>query len=348
MKWIRQERVHALGVAFFFLFEFIFYYPRVVNVFRLSLPVYLLICAVFAFHLWFFNYGIVYLAHRLFPNWQQAIRQRLLAFAIMIPIGVLLTTAFQGFFFYLLNRTNTTPGFYLHYEDIGMNLLYTLIIIIFLELLYYFGNWTTALKESATLQRQNIETQLHALKSQVNPHFLFNSLNSLATLIPVEPNAAVVFVHKLAGVYRYLLQTHHRHLVTLKEELEFLQAYLHLLQTRFGPALDYTIQVDPAYHGYFVPPMTLQLLIENAVKHNIIAIDMPLHISITQSGNELLVCNNLQKKKTPVISDGIGLVNLMVRYQLISSAAIIVEERDDMFIVILPLLKSNSYEGIDH
>jgi LytS/YehU family sensor histidine kinase len=290
---------------------------------------------------------MVYLAHRLFPNWQHALRQRLLTFAILIPLGVLLTTAFQGFFFYLLNRTDTTPGFYIHYEDIGMNLLYTLIIIVFLELLYYFRNWTTALKESAALQRQNIETQLHALTSQISPHFLFNSLNSLASLIPVGPEAAVVFVHKLAGIYRYLLQTHHRHLVTLKEELEFLHAYLHLLQIRFGQALHYTIKVDPFYHGYFVPPITLQLLIENAVKHNIISVDMPLHLSIIQCGDELVVQNNLQKKKSPVISDGVGLVNLIARYQLITSVAITVEETADIFVVTLPLLKSNSYEGID-
>jgi LytS/YehU family sensor histidine kinase len=286
--------------------------------------------------------------HWLFPGWQQAIRQRLLTFAIMVPLGVLLTTAFQGLFFHLLNLTDTTPGFYLHYEDVGMNLLYTLIIIVFLELLHYFGNWTSALKESAALQRQNIETQLDALKSQVNPHFLFNSLNSLASLIPMQPDAAVVFVHKLAGIYRYLLQTQYRHLVPLQEELQFVQAYLHLLQTRFGPALHYTVQVDPAYHSYFIPPITLQLLIENAVKHNIISVDTPLHLSITQCSNELVVRNNLQKKKTPVISDRVGLVNLMARYQLITADAITVEETADLFVVTLPLLKSNSYESIGH
>jgi len=348
MKWIRQKRVHALGIVFFFLFEFIFNYPRVVGAFRLSLPVYILICTAFAFHLWFFNYGIVYLAHRLFPSWQQGIRQRLVAFSIMIPLGVLLTTAFQGLFFHLLNRTDSTHGFYLHYEDIGMNLLYTLIIIIFLELLHYFGNWTTALRESAALHRQNIETQLDALKTQVNPHFLFNSLNSLASLIPMQPEAAVVFVHKLAGIYRYLLQTHQRHLVTLQEELHFAEAYLHLLQTRFGPALHHSIQVDPAYHGYFIPPITLQLLIENAVKHNIIAVDTPMHLSITLSDDQLVVHNNLQKKKTPVLSDGVGLVNLMARYQLITAASISIEERADLFIVTLPLIKSNRYASIDH
>lgn len=348
MLWSRSGRVHLVGLTFFFVFEFLFNYPRVLVAFGLPLPVYVLICAVFAAHLWWFNYAIVQLVHRVYTGQHKKLRSRLFAFLCIIPVSVLLTTAFQSLFFSWLNNRHTALNFYVHYEDVGMNLLYSLIIIFFLEQLYYFRSWTQALTESAALRQQSVETQLDALRSQVNPHFLFNSLNSLSALILSNPAQAVTFVHKLSGVYRYLLQSNDRHLVTLEEELDFLKAYLHLLQTRFGQALQFTLKVDPVCAGLLIPPLTLQLLVENAVKHNIVAVEQPLSLVVFTEGERLLVQNNLQRKRTHITSHQFGLANLCSRYRLMTDAPVTIAATDDSFLVNLPLLKTNRYEGADH
>jgi hypothetical protein len=348
MKWIRKNKVHLLGLTFFFVFDFIFYYPKVFMALNLGLPVYLFICFVFALHIWFFNYGIVYLVHRIFTNLQNKIKQRVLAFLFILPFNVLLITGFQSFFFSWLNNKGSSPEFYVHYEDVGMNLLYSMIIVFFLELMHYFRNWTTAVTESAELKQRSMQTQLDALKTKVSPHFLFNSLNSLSALIQSNPPKAVNFVHKLSEVYRYLLLSDERVLIKLKEELDFSYAYLHLLQTRFGDALQYSITIDPAYESYLIPPITLQLLLENAVKHNIVSSDQPLKIEVYTLDGRLVVKNNLQKRKTPVISHHVGLVNLLSRYQLITTDAVEIAETLEAFVVNLPLVKKNVYEGNDH
>jgi hypothetical protein len=348
MKWIKYWQVHLLGIAFFFVFDFIFYYPKVVLKFGLGLPLYIFICLVFALHVWFFNYAVVYLVHRIFTGLQNRINRRILVFLLVLPVNVLLITFFQSLFFNLLNGTTNMPKFYVHYEDVGMNLLYSLIIIFFLELIHYFRNWTNAITESAALKQKNVETQLEALKSQVNPHFLFNSLNSLSSLIQSNPPLAVNFVHKLSDVYRYLLQSNEKNLISLKEELTFLHAYLHLLQTRFGTALQYTIDINVDPEDYLIPPLTLQLLVENAVKHNIVSVDQPLVLEVYTINEKLVVKNNLQKRKSPIVSHHIGLVNLFSRYQLITTAELEISETDDAFIVTLPLIQTGIYEGIDH
>lgn len=193
-----------------------------------------------------------------------------------------------------------------------------------------------------------METQLHSLKTQVNPHFLFNSLNSLSSLIQSNPTQAVTFVHKLSGVYRYLLQSNEQNLTSLREELNFLRSYLHLLHTRFGPALQYNIDVDVSVEHYLIPPITLQLLVENAVKHNIVSADQPLYIEVYNEGDQLLVKNNLQKRKTPVASHQVGLRNIFAKYQLLTNATVEIQETESAFVVALPLIKKPVYEGVDH
>jgi LytS/YehU family sensor histidine kinase len=209
-------------------------------------------------------------------------------------------------------------------------------------------HWSKAVKEAASLKQSNLETQLHSLKSQVNPHFLFNSLNSLSSLIQSNPAQASTFVHKLSGVYRYLLQSNEQDLITVREELNFLRSYLHLLHTRFGPALQYQINVEEAVVQYLIPPITLQLLVENAVKHNIVAADKPLRIEVYNEGDQLLVKNNLQKRKIPVASNQVGLRNIFAKYQLLTTAAVEVQENDNAFVVALPFIQKPVYEGIDH
>ena len=186
--------------------------------------------------------------------------------------------------------------------------------------------------------------RLDVLKQQVNPHFLFNALNSLSALISEDPQRAEVFVDKLSGVYRYVLRANNEPMTTLAAELDFLNAYYHLLQTRHGSGLSLTVAVDEPKRACQLPPLTLQLLVENAVKHNVVSASRPLHIRIsTDESGELVVQNNLQRKATRpgearAFSNGVGLSNIVAKYQMLGLPQPAVEESAEQFIVRLPLL----------
>lgn len=194
-------------------------------------------------------------------------------------------------------------------------------------------------QEKEQLRISNLQSQLEVLKQQVNPHFLFNALNSLSALIAEDPKQAEAFVDKLSGVYRYVLRANEQPLTTLGAELQFLDAYYHLLKTRYGDGLFLSVTVDAAHQASQLPPLTLQLLVENAVKHNVVSSKRPLHIHIASpSQPELLVSNTLQRKQSRVLSNGVGLSNILAKYQLLDLPAPVVTQTQDAFIVRLPLL----------
>ncbi|MCC6410830.1 MAG: histidine kinase [Saprospiraceae bacterium] len=194
--------------------------------------------------------------------------------------------------------------------------------------------------EKEELMRLNLMAQYDSLKQQVNPHFLFNSLNSLSSLISVNPPQAEKFVEEMSGVYRYLLQSSREELTTLGAELDFLRSYLHLLKTRFGNALQANIEVPVQWLNHRIPPLTLQLLVENAVKHNIVSSSQPLHLNITVENDRLRVSNNLQPKVLNLPSEKVGLANIMARYRLLHQPEVVVENTGSQFVVQLPLIPS--------
>lgn len=190
------------------------------------------------------------------------------------------------------------------------------------------------------LQQQMSAVQMMALQAQLNPHFLFNSLNSLSSLIADEPAKAERFVDEMSSVYRYLLRTNDHQLTTLQTELAFIDSYYHLLKTRYGAGIDLTKIIDEPFLTYKLPPLTLQLLLENAVKHNIVSSDQPLVIQLATSPDGwLTVSNTLQRKPlNRVNSTQKGLLNILNKYQLLGQAAPTVEETTNAFVVALPLI----------
>lgn len=189
------------------------------------------------------------------------------------------------------------------------------------------------------LEQEKIEVQIRALQAQVNPHFLFNSLNSLSALIEDDTRQAGIFLDELSAVYRYLLRANDQVLTSLSAELTFIQSYCHLLQTRHGDALRIVWQVDPPLMKRHIPPLTLQLLVENAVKHNVALPDQPLTIAIeTDEHNQLQVRNNVQRKTARVVSNGIGLANILSKYQMLNQPVPIIHEYNGQFVVTLPLI----------
>lgn len=191
------------------------------------------------------------------------------------------------------------------------------------------------------LERARAEAELEALKNQIDPHFIFNSLNTLSHLIEEKPEKAKLFNDNLADVYRYILQNKARELVELREETDFLRNYFLLLQIRFGKAVQLEMDI-PAESGsqYLVLPISLQLLLENAIKHNEFSEDKPLVVSVTLENDSLRVYNKIKKKLLRKLSSRIGLQNLKERYKLISGREVTIRETEKEFIVYLPVLKT--------
>ncbi len=201
------------------------------------------------------------------------------------------------------------------YDNIVIALIVDVIVITLMEVVFFFHKWKTSLVESETLRRQNVEIQFAAITSQINPHFLFNSLNVLGSLIETDPEKAAAFTREFARIYRYVLDSNERFVVPLSEELKFVRSYLFLQQIRFGSNLVVSERLDSTASGKFLPPLSLQLLIENAIKHNEISAEHPLRIDIEGQADHITVTNNyrpLPKKHEE--GGGFGLRNLTERY----------------------------------
>lgn len=214
-----------------------------------------------------------------------------------------------------------------------------LLLTVLYEINYSLNEWKTLKINKELLKRAGMQGQLQSLKSQVNPHFLFNSLNTLSALIADEPKRAEQFVDEMAKVYRYLLQTNQNELTPLSAELRFIRSYYHLLRTRYDTGFELMIDVSDADLEKNIPPLTLQLLLENAVKHNSILESNPLKVRIRSMGDDLLeISNNRLIKSTPVKSTRLGLANITAKYELLSDRMPAIEDGEGIFKVTLPLI----------
>ena len=206
-------------------------------------------------------------------------------------------------------------------EHIFENQLLATVLVIIVSLVFEIGHYIDKLKitmaEKERLEKENINAQLESLKTQLSPHFLFNSFNALQSLIDSDTEKAKEFLHELAKVYRYVLDQKDSLVVEVKHELNFIYSYIYLNKIRFGDNLIFETQLDAEVFKKFIPPLTLQAIIENAIKHNIISEEKPLTISIKNDDECLLVINNFQLRNEKIVSTGIGLANLKERYQLL-------------------------------
>jgi len=214
----------------------------------------------------------------------------------------------------------------------------TITIIAIYESIYFMHELRHSVQETENLKRESLAAQLNALRTQVNPHFLFNNLNTLCSLIPDDPKQAVDFVQQLSKVYRHILEVKDEKSIPLKDELEVLKAYAFLLKTRFGNNLEIDINVAAEKMQKKIVPLSLQLLMENAIKHNIVSADKPLKIDVYAANGSLVVSNNMQKKNQLHESTGIGLDNIRNRYKLLSDKVVEVTENGNNFTVSIPLL----------
>ncbi|MFD2573859.1 sensor histidine kinase [Spirosoma soli] len=197
------------------------------------------------------------------------------------------------------------------------------------------------------LEKENVQAQFAALKSQVNPHFLFNSLSILSSLVHADADLSERFIDQLSRAYRYILEQKDNERVLLKTELEFIQAYRFLLNIRFENKFDVVINVPEADQSrYSIAPLTLQLLVENAVKHNRMSAKEPLQVHIQLEGDSLVVQNNLQQRPQSETSTGVGLQNIINRYALLTDQPVWVGESEGSFVVKIPLLTERISEPV--
>ncbi|CCY37579.1 putative signal transduction histidine kinase [Alistipes sp. CAG:831] len=220
------------------------------------------------------------------------------------------------------------------------NLIFNAVAILITDLVFYY-RWTNRKAVAVEAeQRAKANYQYQLLKSETNPHFLFNCLTVLQYLIHEDADRASDYAGKLAGVYRYFLKLEKHTLVMLEEELEFVGKYCDLLRERFGESFVTDIDIPERYHGTRIIPCTLQMMVENAVKHNVVNSSSALHISIKVEMRHIVVRNNLNPKKTePGASTGTGLQNISRQYEILFNRRVTAEKTDSEFIVRIPVVQ---------
>jgi two-component system, LytTR family, sensor kinase len=237
---------------------------------------------------------------------------------------------------YILN-----PGKLVIMSD-EMIIMAIVIFFIIIQNLAEFGfflneRYRKSLAEVEKFRKENAENQFEMLKLQLNPHFLFNSLNTLSSLVHEDTSKASDFIRRLSDVYRYVLDNRSKELVTLSEELDFIKAFTFLLSLRFQGMISFNFDIDKNTLEQRIAPMTLQLLVENAVKHNIASQKQPLAVAISAKDNGLVVENNLQPKGEQN-GTGVGLKNISSRYAFLTDRKVEIIKESNIFRVIIPLL----------
>ncbi len=254
-----------------------------------------------------------------------------IGFSLIVIVFAILLTG-------LVEHQKITSDYFL---ETGFFMVKVAFIFVFLgslieNTILFFKNWKKAAVQQEKLKREQLALQYEALKSQVNPHFLFNNLNSLTSLISTNPQKAIDFVKKLSEVYRYVLDQKDHELVALETELKFLESYVYLQKIRFETNLDVQINVNAG--KFKVIPLSVQMLVENAIKHNEISDRNPLLIRIFSTDNDYLIVENRLRKKAGSEGSGSGIQNIKDRYEFFTNKKVIISESTAKFSVSIPLL----------
>jgi two-component system, LytTR family, sensor kinase len=346
MKWIKPPRLQ--------LYSFLFSMPVI------DLALHQIMFRERLWHdwrIWVFSYPLIFLigvgswyshitydkyVERKYPGLDQStqriLRKTLVVVFIMPPSILLIFFLYDAF---------SIMGYQVQQWDLIKGLILGLCVnLIFATLYesdYMMGKYKQSVMEKEQLRQASLQQEFDTLKGQVNPHFLFNCFNTLSSLISEDKGKADVFLNELSKVYRYLLRNNEDGLTTVQNEIKFIGSYYRLLQTRHGEAVQLNMEIDKRYDSYLLPSLTLQLLVENVVKHNVLSKNKPLVVDIfTTAGNKLVVNNNLQRRTMKAPSNKVGLDNIKAKYALLKQPGFQVMEDKNNFTVVLPLIWNNS------
>lgn len=286
---------------------------------------------------WFITRSIMIELRKRLPRFKDT-KQRLFFVVLFIATTILLIDLLGGLFLAQLFGDSYNP------IDRTKVLMVVSIIagmtVAIYEAIYFYVRLKQAIREEEQANQAMVQAELQALRNQAQPHFLFNSLNTLRDIIDQNPKEdAKEFVDKLSNVYRFILESGNAHLTPLSEELRFAQSYIHIQSERFGDNLTVNWEISDEALNKMVVPMSLQLLLENAIKHNVISRLKPLTIQVNAGNGLLSIENKLQPKSTTLPSTKLGLKNIAKRYDLLSEQSIVIDENGQRFLVQLPLLQ---------
>ncbi|HUX56426.1 MAG TPA: histidine kinase [Bacteroidales bacterium] len=256
---------------------------------------------------------------------------------IEISIGILILIVVNYLIFIVIQKQEIGSLFTKTFEGLKYMTIFTILGIILINSSYFFKNWKQAAVNEEKLKREKLAIEFEALKNQVNPHFLFNSLTALSSLVYKNQDKAVTFIREFSNVFRYVLESREKEVVDIVTEKKLLESISYLYQIRHDDSLQIRINLSDATDRYIIP-MALQMLLENAIKHNAISVNKPLMVEIGEEEDYIFVKNNLQPKKAEIVSNNIGLENIKSRYKYLSDKDVLVEISNEYFVVKIPVL----------
>ncbi|WKL48725.1 histidine kinase [Flavobacterium pectinovorum] len=287
------------------------------------------ITLMFSIFIWYYNiYSLpkftAQRTHKSLFNWKL-----LLSVLMGILVMVILVIAHQELF--QVSKMDAPIMFELR------GVLINLIVYMFLHLLFQNYQTQQIAVELERTQAVNLGAQYELLKQQVNPHFLFNSLNTLKSMVDIQDPQSSDFILKLSDFYRFTLESRKMDLISLREELQILDSYVYLLKARFEDGFEVTNEIDPKQYDSAIPPFSLQLLIENCIKHNVVSLDKPLKIKLYTEGDFLVIENQIQLKRG-ALSTGVGLDNINQRFMHLIHKEIEIDKTETTFKVKIPMI----------
>jgi sensor histidine kinase YesM len=295
--------------------------------------------ALYTFSLYYANWALFHYLDKVFQTNRFSLKRIIIGILSSFVITLAVIFLLRVFEEVIVNR-HTYQEFIANEQ--AANYLFSLVITIIVSLSFYAFYFYKAYNDSKVKEQKIIagtaSAQFESLKNQIDPHFLFNSLNVLSSLIEENPDNAQKFTTSLSKIYRYVLEQKDKELVTVQEELAFAKTYMNLLKMRFENSITYEVPTEYNNPEAKVVPLSLQLLLENTIKHNVASEQKPLHVKIYIDNNYLIVENNLQKKEVLQDRRGVGLQNIVNRYGLISERKVLIEESTDCFKVKIPIL----------
>ena len=276
-------------------------------------------------------------------NWYSKGKQRLI-WGIVITVIYVVTVVLLIDYYLFVKLQNLPFEHFFKGRYLWMHLFYIVLSLGISTFFHAKGSMQelkVALTQKALLENQNIASQYEALKNQVDPHFLFNSLNVLSSLVDENPATAQKFINRLSYIYRYVLDQKDKELISIEEELDFAEQYVFLQKIRFEEGVNFSSTIEFSRLKDFTIPLAFQILLENIFKHNIISDEHPIFISIESKDGYLLVSNNINKKSTRQASHNLGLENIKARYKYFTDADVIIDETPEKFCVKLPLIPNS-------
>jgi sensor histidine kinase YesM len=334
--WFSVLGILILGIASMYLFNGSNFSLTLVEA-----SITIIVVLIFSTTDWMLNRAFLIFLRKKYPNLKDSVQRML--WLLLAVVATVLTVDFLGTRFFSLFSLNVNYNFQERSKALLTIIFISIMTMAIYEAIYFYVRLKKSIREEEQSKQAVIQAQLDALRNQAQPHFFFNTLNTLRDIIDQNSKIeAAEFVDKLSDMYRFLLEAGNANLIPLRDELKFSKAYIHIQSERFGANLQLNWNIPEAALDTMVVPMSLQLLLENAIKHNIISKAKPLEVTIRIEDDSLVVVNKMQAKSTQLPSTKVGLKNIEKRYALLTEKQVEIVNNGTEFSVSLPLLKTTT------